>query len=362
LIGHVTAAAGAGPDPFSVTGGKAFLTGPYKGSPFGLAVTISAKAGPFDLGTVVVRSRIDVDPHTSQITITSDPFPTILQGIPLQVRTVNVTVDRPEFLFNPTNCSPLSVNGTVTSTQGTAANVSSRFQAANCATLAFHPSFRVSTQARTSKTTGASLDVKVVSGAGQANIGKTVVSLPKQLPARLTTIQQACPEATFAANPASCPAASAIGVGMATTPILTTPVTGPAYLVSHGGAAFPDVVVILQGEGVTVNLVGGVNIKGGITTATYNGIPDVPIGQFELKMSEGPHSGLAANLPAKARGSMCGQKLVMPTTITGQNGAVVKQNTKISVTGCSKAKKKAKPKVKRSKKHAKAAKDSLAGK
>jgi hypothetical protein len=136
-------------------------------------------------------------------------------------------------------------------------------------------------------------------------------------------------------------------MGTATTPILSAPVRGPAYLVSHGGAAFPDVVVILQGEGVTVDLVGGVNIKGGITTATFNDVPDVPIGQFELRMPEGPHSGLAANLPAKARGSMCGQKLTMPTLLTGQNGAVVKQSTKIAVTGCPKVKKARKPKHKK---------------
>jgi hypothetical protein len=155
---------------------------------------------------------------------------------------------------------------------------------------------------------------------------------------------------------AACPAASAIGVGTATTPILSGAVSGPAYLVSHGGAAFPDVVVILQGEGVTVDLVGGVNIKGGITTATFNGIPDVPIDQFELRMPEGPHSGLAANLPPKAKGSMCGQKLTMPTTLTGQNGAQIKQNTKIAVTGCPKAKKKHTAKKHRARKHAKAGK------
>jgi hypothetical protein len=331
-----------------VQGGRVYLTGPYRGSPFGLSVAIPAKAGPFDLGTVVVRSRIDVDPHTSQITIASDPFPTILQGIPFQIRTVNVTVDRPGFTFNPTNCSPLSVDGTISSTQGAHVNVASHFQAANCATLPFHPSFKVSTQAHTSQALGASLDVKVASGPGQANIAKTVVSLPKQLPAWLKTIQQACPEATFAANPAACPVASAIGTATATTPILANPVTGPAYLVSHGGAAFPDVVVILQGEGVTVDLVGAVNIRGAITSATFDSIPDVPIGTFELKLPQGPHHGLAANLPRSAKGSMCGQSLVMPTTITAQNGAIIKQSTKVSVTGCPKAKKKT-----RKKRHAK---------
>ena len=341
LIGHTTVAAGSGPDPFYVQGGQVFLTGPYKGAPFGLSVVVPAVAGPFNLGSVVVRAAIGVDPHTAQITVVSDPLPTILQGVPLDVRTVNVTVDRAGFTFNPTSCEPLSVAGSLTSTQGVTANVSSRFQAANCQSLPFKPSFTVSTQANTSKKQGASLDVKVGYPKGaQANIHKVAVSLPKQLPSRLTTIQQACPAATFNANPASCPAGSNIGTATATTPILSNAVSGPAYLVSHGGAAFPDVVVVLQGEGVTVDLVGSIDIKHGVTSSTFASVPDVPIAGFELKLPEGPHSGLAAVVPAKAKGSMCGQNLTMPTTLTGQNGAVVKQTTKITVTGCVKAKKK----------------------
>jgi len=343
LIGHATAAAGSGPDPFWVQGGQVFLTGPYKGAPFGLSVVVPAIAGPFDLGNVVARSAIEVDPHTAQITVASDPLPTILDGIPLDIRTVNVAIDRPSFIFNPTSCEPLSVSGSLTSTQGTSAPVSSRFQTANCQGLPFHPVFTVSTQAKTSKHSGASLTVKTTYPPGsQANIRSVAVVLPKQLPARLTTIQQACPEATFAANPASCPAGSDIGVATATTPVLSAPFTGPAYLVSHGGAAFPDVVIVFQGEGVTLDLVGSVNIKHGITTSKFATVPDAPISSFTLSLPEGPHSGLAAVLPAKARGNMCGQKLTMPFTITGQNGAVLNQNIKIAVTGCAKAKKKPK--------------------
>jgi hypothetical protein len=340
LIGHVTTGAGSGPSPFYI-GGNVYLTGPYAGGPFGLAIVVHALAGPFDLGNVIVRSRIDVDPRTAQITVTSDPFPRILQGIPLDIRSVNVTIDRDGFIFNPTSCDPMSVTGMVSSTQGVSVPVSNRFQAANCAGLAFRPSFKVSTKAKTSKQSGASLDVWVASGAGQANIGKVAVSLPKQLPSRLTTIQQACPEATFNQNPASCPVGSNIGVATATTPVLVNPVVGPAYLVSHGGAAFPDLVLILQGEGVTVQLVGSIDIKKGVTSSAFNSVPDVPISTFELTLPQGSHSGLAANLPEKAKGSLCGQGLVMPTTITGQNGAQVKQSTKIAVTGCAKAKKKA---------------------
>jgi hypothetical protein len=351
LLGHATAAAGAGPDPFNVGGGQVFLTGPYKGAPFGLSIVVPAIAGPFNLGNVVVRAAISVDPHTAQISIASDSLPTILQGISLLVKKVNVTVDRPGFMFNPTSCAPFSVGGTLTSAQGASARVSSPFQAANCASLPFHPSFAVSTGARTSKKGGASLDVKVGSSTGQANISKVAVTLPKALPSRLTTIQQACTEAAFNANPASCPAGSNIGTATAGTPVLASPLSGPAYLVSHGGAAFPDLVIVLQGEGVTLDLVGSVNIKKGVTSSAFASVPDAPLSSFELALPEGPHSALAAVLPARAKGSLCGTSLTMPTTITGQNGAQVKQSTKIAVTGCPKAKAKKKAKHKKHAKH-----------
>jgi hypothetical protein len=347
LIGHTTVTAGPGGSPLVVPGGQVFLTGPYKGAPFGLSIVVPAIAGPFNLGNVVVRAAVDVDPHTAQITIVSDQLPTILDGVPLQIKSANVDIDRQGFTFNPTSCTPMAVNGVVTSTQGTQSGVSSRFQAAGCASLPFHPSFAVSTQARTSKQKGASLLVKVGSGAGQANIAKAAVSLPKQLPSRLTTIQQACPEAVFDANPASCPVGSDVGTGTVRTPILANSLSGPVYLVSHGGAAFPDIVVILQGEGVTLDLVGSIDIKGAVTSSTFATVPDAPVTSFQLALPEGPHSALATDIPGKAKGSLCGQSLVIPTTLTGQNGAVLKQSTKIAVTGCPKAK--AKKKIKKAK-------------
>jgi hypothetical protein len=347
-LGSVLAGAGSGPDPLFVTG-SAYLTGPYKGGPYGLVEEVPAVAGPFNLGMISVRQSLRIDPHTAQVTAVSDPFPTIVDGVPLRVRRVDVTLDRPGFTFNPTSCDPMAVNGTVTSTQGASVGVSTRFQAGGCQGLVFNPSFKVATQHNTSKKNGASLDVKVGSGQGQANIGKVAVTLPKALPSRLTTIQQACPEATFNANPASCPAGADIGIATAHTPVLSNPVVGPAYLVSHGGAAFPDLVLILQGEGVKLELTGSINIKKNITSSAFNAVPDAPISSFELQLPEGPHSGLAAVLPAKAKGNLCGTSLTMPTTMTGQNGAQIKQNTKIAVTGCAKVKKKHKAKSKKGK-------------
>jgi hypothetical protein len=329
LIGHTTVGAGPGADPFYV-GGNVYLTGPYMGAPFGLSIVVPVVAGPFNLGTEVVRAAIAVNPNTAQITVTSNPLPTIKEGIPFQIRTVNVTIDRPGFTFNPTNCAAQSVGATITSTAGANAGVSSPFEAANCANLPLKPGFRASTQGKTSKASGASLIVKVAQKTGEANIHRVDLTLPKALPARLTTLQKACTEAQFNANPAGCPAASVIGTAKAITPVLSTPLVGPAYLVSHGGAAFPDVEFILQGEGVEIVLDGKTDIKKGITYSRFETVPDAPISSFETVLPEGPHSALAAF------GNLCAQTLVMPTTIAGQNGAQAIQTTKIAVTGCSK--------------------------
>jgi hypothetical protein len=388
-IGTVTVGAGAGPDPFFVTG-HAYLAGPYKGAPFSGVFVTPAIAGPFDLGVVVVRAGLYVDPSTAQVTTKSDPLPSILQGIPLDIRSLTVDVDRPEFTLNPTNCAALSATGQETSTLGAVASLSAPFRAGGCARLQFKPSFSASTQGNGSlnHNTGASLTVKVASRQGpssaaatpsEANIAKVDVSLPLALPSRLTTLQKACTEGQFAANPAGCPSASNVGTAVAYTPLLAGPLVGPAYLVSHGGAAFPDLEIILQGEGVTVDLVGHTQIKKGITYSRFDTVPDAPISSFELKLPEGPFSVLAAttNLCAptktvtvskrvtrRVRGRVrhetvkvskaVPEPLLMPTTMTAQNGAVLKQETKIAVTGCAKAKAKKAKKAKGKKKSGRA--------
>jgi hypothetical protein len=340
-IGTVNAAAGPGSHPLWVSG-RVYLTVGYHGAPFGLSIVVPAEAGPFHLGNVVVRSAIAADENTTALTITSDPLPQIIDGVPLRVQTVNVTVDRPGFMFNPTNCGAKQIAVAVAGAQGALAHLSSPFAAANCRSLPFSPSFTASSYARTSKKRGASFDVKVLYKPGQANIRSVSVKLPKQLPARLTTIQQACPQATFESNPATCPAGSLIGIATAHTPVLPVALEGPVYLVSFGGAAFPDVMLVLQGDGVRVDLTGNINIAKGITSSTFASVPDAPITSFELKLPQGTHSALTTNLPAAARGDLCGTKLVMPTTLIAQNGLQIKQSTKIAVTGCPKVKKPAK--------------------
>jgi hypothetical protein len=336
-IGTTTVGAGPGPDPFYLSG-RVYLTGTYKGGPFGLSIVVPAIAGPFNLGTVVVRASIAVNPTTAVLTITSDPLPQFVDGVQLRLRKINVEVNRAGFMLNPTNCSAQSVGATITAAQGASSRASTPFEVGDCPTLDFTPKLTASTQAHTSKADGASLIVVVKSASGQANIAKVDLQLPKQLPARNSTLNKACTEARFDANPANCPEGSDIGTATAFTPILNVPLRGPAYLVSHGGAAFPDVEFVLQGEGVTIVLDGKTDIKKGITYSRFDSVPDAPISSFETDLNEGPHSIFATDLPTNANGSMCGQPLSIPTIITGQNGKQVKQTTKIAVTGCKAAK------------------------
>jgi hypothetical protein len=260
------------------------------------------------------------------------------------------------------------VTATIASSTGTSSMVSSPFAANNCAALKFAPQFSASTQANgTTKGHGASLDVKI--GYPQpytayANIAKTDVSLPLALSSRLTTLQKACTESQFGANPADCPAGSDVGTATGTTPALNGVLTGPAYLVSHGGRAFPDLDLVLQGEnGIEIVLTGNTDIKDGITYSKFETVPDAPVSSFEVNIPEKEDSLLSAvkNLCAPTKTVTMKKKitvkrhgkpvkvtkkvtktepeaLIMPTTITAQNGAVLKQNTKITVTGCTKAK------------------------
>ena len=335
LIGHSTASAGVGSEPVTL-GGNVYLTGPYKGAPFGILAVTRAKAGPFDLGDVPVRSTINVDPNTAAASITSDPLPRFVKGVPSQIKQLNVTIDHAGFQFNPTNCSPMAITGTLTGYEGFSEAVSSPFQAANCASLPFKPNLTVSVGKTFSKQNGVSFIVRVSSTHGEANLAKTRLVIPKTLPSRLTTIQKACPDSLFNSTPTpgtACGEGSNIGSAIVHTPVLKNPLKGPAYLVSHGGAAFPDVEFVLQGEGILLVLDGQTDIKNGVTTSTFNSVPDAPVQTFEAILPAGPHSALTVYAPGKT--NLCGAGLVAPTTITGQNGKVIEQNTPVAVEGCS---------------------------
>ncbi len=414
-IGEATISVGIGNDPFTVTGGKFYLTEPYNGrgsctvgeagcAPFGLTFEVPAKAGPFDLANtknnhpacdcVVVRGKIELNPQTAAITIASNPpgspdsIPTSIEGIPLEIQHVNATTTRGDFQFNPTSCSKMALEGTVQLSEGGSSTISTPFQVTNCAALRFEPKFTVSTSAKTSRTQGANLTAKLaypnVPQGTDADIAKVKVELPKQLPSRLTTLQKACTAAQFESNPAACPAASKIGYATVHTPLIPVPLQGPAIFVSHGGEAFPSLTLVLQGYGITIDLVGTTDIKSGVTSTTFKTVPDQPFSSFELTLPEGPYSALttAGNLCSltktvtvkkKVTVKVHGRKktitrgvkqavpatLAMPTEFVAQNGAEIRQSTPIEVTGCPKTAPARKTKAKskktkaRSRKHGK---------
>jgi hypothetical protein len=347
-VGHTLVGTGVGA-VLAYVPGKLYLAGPFRGAPFSLVSVTSAVVGPFDLGTVVLRFGLSIDPHTAKVSVTpngSEQIPTIIKGIVTHVRDVRVYVDRPHFTLNPTSCNPLAISSTLDTPTGQTSTVSSPFQAANCLNLAFKPIFKVSTTGKIQKKS-ASLHVALTypTQGAQANISQVKVDLPRQLPSNLPTLQQACPAHVFDSNPALCSTASKVGYAKATTPLLPVPLEGPAYFVSHGGEAFPNLIIVLQGYGVTIDLVGDtfINEKTNITSSTFKTLPDEPVGTFELTLPQGKYSALAAPVP------LCGEKLTMPTSFTAQNDMTYKQTTPITITNCPKAKK-TKHKTKKGKK------------
>jgi uncharacterized repeat protein (TIGR01451 family) len=344
-IGHTIVEAGVG-DTLAQTPGKLYLAGPYHGAPLSVVSITAAKVGPFDLGTVVIRFALDINPITAQVEINganSDAIPHIIKGIVVHVRDIRAYVDRQKFIENPTSCDPLSISDTIYGVnpgnlaEQTSATASSFFQAADCQNLQFKPTFKVSTPAKTSRTEGTSLTVKLTyptaPQGSQANIRLVKVELPKQLPSRLSTLQKACTETEFNKNPASCPSTSIIGHAKAITPILPVPLEGPAYFVSHGGAKWPELIMVLQGYGFTIDLHGETLIsKQGVTSSTFHAIPDEPVTSFELTLPKGRYSALTG------LGNLCKGTLTMPTQFVAQNGMEVRQQTKVAVSGCAKKK------------------------
>ncbi|MGA2162843.1 MAG: hypothetical protein ABSH36_00060 [Solirubrobacteraceae bacterium] len=348
-IGSATVASGPGPYPLVIPQpgepeSPIYLTGPYEGAPFGLSIVTHVIAGPFNLGTIITRAKIEIDPLTAQIIVTTAPLPQLVDGVPTDLRLINSVIDKQGFMFNPTNCEPSAFSGTAWGAQppglagaGATAPISSRFQVGSCRSLAFKPTFKVSTSAHTSRVQGASLHVSLSlpnkAGLGEeANVRKVKVSLPKALPTPLKTLQKACLEKVFEANPADCPVASQVATAKVSTPVLPGGLTGTAYFVSHGGAKYPELIIVLTGEnGVTIQVHGETFIsKAGITTGTFSTAPDVPFTSFELTFPERQYPAFTAD------GDLCKGSLAMPTEMVGQNGLVVDQSTKIKITGCPK--------------------------
>ena len=276
-IGRVSTLVGSGATPVRFTG-PVYLTGPTGKGPYGMTMVVNAAIGPFSLGNVVVRAAIEVNPFTGRVTVTGN-VPTIFAGIPLRLKELVVAINRQGFLINPTNCGSLATESRLGAQQGGRQTVSTPYQATGCSSLAFKPSFGASTGAKTSRANGASLVTKLnfhPKGL-EANVKSVVVALPKALPSRTSTLNHACREAVFNANPSNGPSNSKVGTARVKTPVLPAQLSGPAYFVSHGGAKFPDLDLVLDGNGVRIILVGNtfINEKTNVTTTTFATLPAI---------------------------------------------------------------------------------------
>jgi hypothetical protein len=355
-VGHSTVSSGPGPYPLVVPQpgepeSPIYLTGPYDGAPFGLSIVTHVIAGPFNLGTIVTRAKIEINPQTAQITVTTDPLPQVVDGVPTDLRLVDAVIDRPGFMFNPTNCESSSFSGTAwgapppgASEPGDTAAIGSRFGVGSCKELTFKPTFTTSTKAQASKANGAGLSFKISYPKGaqgsESWFNEAQFDIPRQLPARLSTLQQSCLAATYETNRAACPKASIIGHAVVHTPVLPDPLEGPVYFVSYGSAKFPDAVLDLTGDNVHIELHGETFIsKTSVTSATFRNTPDVPFESIEVNVPTGPYSEFGANLPPKDNYDFCGQKLKMPTFFKAQNGLEIHEETPVTITGCPKPKK-----------------------
>ena len=288
-LGTVTVGAGAGPTPFYVQG-KAYLAGPYKSAPISMAILTPAVAGPFDLGTVVVRAALNVDPETARIHALSDPIPTILQGIPLDVRSIALHVDRDQFTLNPTSCDLFAFSGQALSALGQSAALSSRFQVGGCSSLAFKPKLSLKLKGGTKRGDHPALTAVVRMPPGGANIASAQVALPHSEFLDQAHIKTICTRVQFAAN--ACPSGSIYGYAKAVTPLLDQPLEGPVYLRSSSHN-LPDVVADLNGQ-IHVVLDGRVDsIHGGIRN-TFESVPDAPVSKFTLSL-KGGKKGLLIN-------------------------------------------------------------------
>lgn len=327
-VGFVTIGAGAGPTPLYVQG-QAYLAGPYKGAPLSLAVVTPAVAGPFDLGTVVVRVALQVDPGTTQIRAVSDPLPRILQGIPLDIRSVALSVDRPDFIRNPTSCEPSSVAGLVTTTLGQSTGLSNPFQVGDCAKLAFKPKLKLNLKGATKRSGFPALRAELRAGGLQeANIASASVALPHAEFLAQQHIRTVCTRVQFAAN--QCPAGSIYGKATAFSPLLDQPLEGPVYLRSSNNP-LPDLVAALRGQ-IGVDLVGRIDsVKGGIRT-TFDVVPDAPVSKFVLQM-QGGKKGLLQNSR-----NLCASVNRAVAQFTAHNGRGAELRPVLG-SGCKKARK-----------------------
>ncbi|HEV7493045.1 hypothetical protein [Baekduia sp.] len=339
-VGSVSAGSGVGPSPLFLPG-KAYLTGPYKGGPYGLAVVVPAKAGPFDLGNVVVRQKLEIDPIDAHVTATSDPFPTILQGIPLRVRRVDVTLDRPSFTLNPTSCAAKQIQAQLVSTSGTLADLAAPFSAGGCGDLAYAPKLAIALTGKGQTTDDKHPGVHAVltQPVGQANNKKVTVSLPLSLALDPDNAQSLCEFADGSKVDPTCPKGSVVGHATARTPILDQPLTGPVYFVKNirkdpkSGReirTLPKLVIPLTGQnGLRLTVTGMSNVVDNQLVTTFDNLPDAPVSDFTLDIDGGKHGILVVSGT-----DICKASQIATREADGQNGKQANADVYLQTTAC----------------------------
>ncbi len=314
-VGSVEVSAGAGPVPFR-TGGKVYLAGPYRGAPVSLVVIAPAVAGPFDLGAVVIRNSLNIDPVTAQVTVKSDPIPTILEGIPLDVRSVEVSVSRGDFTLNPTSCDPMSIGASAAGLVSETA-LSQRFQVGECEALGFKPNLALRLHGGTERADYQRLVATVTypQGGAYANLARAAVTLPHSMFLAQNHIRTICTRVQFAAK--ACPQGSIYGQVTVTTPLLDEPLSGPVYLRSSSNP-LPDLVMAVRGPDslpVEAEVVGRIDSKDGGIRNSFELVPDVPLSKVVLRMQGG-----AKSLIVNSRDLCTGPKQRATARFVAQNG------------------------------------------
>jgi hypothetical protein len=335
-IGTTNAAAGAGPTPYYASG-KLYLAGPYKGETLSVVAVTPAVAGPFDLGNVVIRSALQINPLTARITAVTDPIPQIVEGVPLRIRDIRINLDRPNWAQNPTSCEAMAVDVTAFGSNGAVSKPSNRFQVGGCERLGFKPKLRILLKGGTRRGDHPALLATLKTRPGDANIARAAVTLPPSAFLDQGHIRTICTRVQFAAD--QCPKGAVYGYAKATTSLLDDPIEGRVFLRSSDNK-LPDLVGTLRGV-ANIEAVGRIDsVKGGIRN-TFDVIPDAPFDVFTLRM-QGGSKGLVVNSR-----DLCATTNRATVKFTAHNGKHYNYRPEVIATGCKKAAKKSGDKRKR---------------
>jgi hypothetical protein len=337
-VGTATVGSGAGSHPLFLSG-QVYLTGPYKGGAYGLATVVQAVAGPYNLGTVVVRQALDINPTDAHVTAVSDPFPTILDGVPLRIKTINLNLNRPDFIINPTSCQPFDISATVIAVGGSTSSVASPFQVGSCAELPFNPKLGIALSGKGQTKTGRHPTLTATLTApssGQANLKTAKVTLPLSLALDPRNTQVVCSVADAAAI--ACPSNTIVGTASAISPLLPDPLSGNVYIVqgirtnAQGQQikTLPSLLIPLRGD-IALNLQAqtSVNTAGQLVT-TFPAIPDAAVSNFKLTITGGSH-GILVVTGGK---NICKSKQIGSSVLGSQSGKTVSSNMKFATPAC----------------------------